>query len=256
MPWPPPRPSTWVIDLDGVVWRAGQPIDGAVSALARLQAAGNRTVFVTNNATPTLQDFLERLDKAGISAGPDDVIGSAQAMAAMIQPGSRALVVGEDGVLEALDQRQVQVVDHGPVDAVIVSRTALFDYEALHRASHAVRSGARLIGTSDDATHPTPEGLVPGTGSLLAAVATAAGVDPEVAGKPHPPMVRLVQERVGEVSVVVGDRPSTDGRLAEFLGARYALVLSGVTPSGEGVTPVPDVVAHDLAALARATTER
>jgi glycerol-1-phosphatase len=82
-------------------------------------------------------------------------------------------------------------------------------------------------------------------------VAVASGVTPEVAGKPHEPMRRLVAERVGAVAVVVGDRPSTDGALARALGARFALVLSGVTAGSElgHLDPAPDEVAPDLAAL-------
>ncbi len=116
------------------------------------------------------------------------------------------------------------------------------------------RSGARLIGTNDDPTYPTPAGPVPGGGALLAAVAVAAGVRPEVAGKPHAPMVALARGRAGNGPLtVVGDRPSTDGGFARALGARFALVLSGVTAAEDlPVEPRPDVVAADLATLVTA----
>ena len=82
-------------------------------------------------------------------------------------------------------------------------------------------------------------------------MAYASGATPEVAGKPHAPMQRLVAERVGSVATMVGDRPSTDGALARALGARFALVLSGVTGERDlvGLTPAPDAVAPDLASL-------
>jgi 4-nitrophenyl phosphatase len=95
-----------------------------------------------------------------------------------------------------------------------------------------------------------PGGVIPGGGSLLAAVAYASGVTPVVAGKPYQPMVDLVQALVGPEGVFVGDRPDTDGRFALALGYRFGLVLSGVTTAGDlPVQPPPDVVAADLAEL-------
>ena len=106
-----------------------------------------------------------------------------------------------------------------------------------------MRDGARFVATNLDATYPVPGGLIPGAGSLVAAVATAAGASPEVAGKPEAPTVGLIRERYGDIGVVVGDRPSTDGALATALGWPFALVLSGVTaavaPPGRRGDPRP-----------------
>jgi 4-nitrophenyl phosphatase len=137
---------------------------------------------------------------------------------------------------------------------VIVGFHRDFDYERLRAAATAVRRGARLIGTNDDATYPTPDGEIPGGGALLAAVAYAASAEPEVAGKPFEPMALAVRTLVGDgPHVMVGDRPSTDGRFARTLGARFGLVLSGVTKADELPTdPVPDLVAPDLTTLVAA----
>jgi 4-nitrophenyl phosphatase len=117
-----------------------------------------------------------------------------------------------------------------------------------------VRRGARLIGTNDDATYPTPNGPIPGGGSILAAVATGAGVTPVVAGKPYEPMADLVRAELGadlDGAVMVGDRPDTDGRFARTIGCRFGLVFSGVTRRSDlPVNPTPDLVAEDLAGLA------
>jgi 4-nitrophenyl phosphatase len=96
----------------------------------------------------------------------------------------------------------------------------------------AVRAGARFVATNADATYPTPEGLIPGAGSILAAVATGAEAEPEVAGKPNRPTADAIAAIVpaGELRVMVGDRPSTDGALATQLGIPFALVFTGVTP--------------------------
>ncbi|MCK8659565.1 hypothetical protein, partial [Pseudomonas umsongensis] len=127
-----------------------------------------------------------------------DVLSSAMAAALLLDPGARALVCGGPGVVEALTARGVEVVEDGPVDAVVVGLTQDLSYDLLLRASTAVRDGARFIATNTDPTYPTPGGLTPGGGAIVAAVATAAGGAPEVAGKPHPAMAALVRASVGD----------------------------------------------------------
>ena len=118
------------------------------------------------------------------------------------------------------------------------------------RRTGPCRAGARLVATNDDATYPGEHGLTPGAGSLLAAVVTASGVDPIVAGKPYAPMVELVRALAGPDGVAVGDRADTDGRFARALGYRFGLVLTGVTTAADlPVDPAPDATEDDLAAL-------
>ncbi len=242
--------GTWLVDLDGVVWLAERPIHGAADAIARLRESGTRVVFATNNSAPTIDELVARLSKAGIDAGPEDLVTAAQAAASMLAPGSSAVVCADGGMLEALAERGVTVVDAGPADAVVVGWTRRFDFEMLATAATAVRMGARFIGTNEDPTHPTPERLLPGSGAFIAAVATAAQSTPEIAGKPHEPLVALVRRRAPDARLVVGDRPATDGLLARRLGLPFALVLSGVTPSGHGTLEVdPDEEATGLGAL-------
>ena len=127
-----------------------------------------------------------------------------------------------------------------------------FDFEGLTRAADAARGGARFVATNLDPTYPIDGGVVPGAGALAAAVATAAGRAPEVAGKPELSMAELVRSRFGNAGVVVGDRPTTDGAFAATLGWPFALVLSGVAGSDGGEPepdPPPPFVAADLAGL-------
>lgn len=240
----------WLFDLDGVVWLAHEPIDGVAEAIARLRAAGERVLFVTNasmSPVARLEQALAAMDVPAVG----DVVSSATAAAHLLAPGSRALVCGGPGVVEALAARGVEVVEAGPVDAVVVGLTQDLSYELLLRASTAVRDGARFIATNTDPTYPTPAGLTPGGGAIVAAVATAAGVEPEVAGKPHPAMARVVRALVGEgPHVMVGDQAATDLAFGRVLGARTALVLSGITTAADlPVEPAPDVVAADVRAL-------
>jgi len=244
---------TWALDLDGVVWRGDELLPGADRAVRRLREAGQRVVFLTNNSSPPLAATVAKLAGFGIPVDEDDILTSAQAAASMLRTGSRALVCAGPGVVEALEAVGIEIAVAGPADAVVVGWHREFDYVGLTLAMSTVRAGARLVATNDDATYPMAEGLVPGGGALVAAVAYASGVAAEVAGKPHEPMVSLVRRRVGPVEVMVGDRADTDGRLARRLGAQFGLVLSGVTAEADlPVDPAPDMMAADLATLVAA----
>jgi HAD superfamily hydrolase (TIGR01450 family) len=249
-------PCVVLCDLDGVVWLSHEPITGSVDAIARLRAAGHRVLFVTNNSSARVEVQEAALDAIGIPAA-GDVLTSANAAALLIEPGERVLICGGEGVVQAVIGRGAVVVandDDDDVDAVVVGFHRTFDYDAMSRASRAARNGARLIGTNDDATYPTPDGPIPGGGAILASIVTASGVVPIVAGKPHEPMAALVRTTIGESAaknaVMVGDRPETDGLMATTLGCHYAHVESGITAPGSTVVPTPDLIAANLAGVA------
>lgn len=249
-------PETWALDLDGVVWLAGHPIAGAPEAIARLRDRGRRVVFMTNNSSPTVAQHVATLRAAGIAADAAEVLTSAQAATTLVEPGMSVHVLGGPGVVEALEARGCRVRMTGPVDAVVVGIDKGFTYAGLGAAATAVRDGALFVGTNDDPTYPTPEGLLPGAGTMAAAVATASGVTPVFAGKPFAPMAALAAQRVGRIDVMVGDRPTTDGLMAHEMGARFALVLSGVTDAAQAAAldPAPHITSADLAAAVDALT--
>lgn len=240
---------TWLLDLDGVLWLSGRPIPGAADAVRQLRESGQEVVFFTNNSGPTVAEQLAALAAVGVDAAAHQVLTSGQAAASMLGPGTRAAVVGGEGIAEALEARGIAVVPAGAgPDAVVVGRTTDLSYERLSTAASAIREGARFLATNTDATMPTPDGPVPGAGAIVAFLQVASGVEPEVAGKPASPAADLVRARVGTVDVSVGDRPDTDGLFAQLTKSRFALVLSGVTGEGDlPVDPEPDLVAADLA---------
>ena len=254
--------DTVLCDLDGVVWLAHQPIAGSVGAIAQVREAGARVLFVTNNSAATLAEHERALEHVGIPAN-GDVVSSAMAVTALIEPGERVLVAAGAGVVEALERAAAVVVANtgaalaDPVDAVVVGLHRDFDYDRLTVAAEAARRCGRLIGTNTDTTYPTPSGLLPGGGSILAAIASASGVEPVIAGKPHQPLATLVASMSAGGSgafdpgrtLMIGDRPETDGRFAARLGCRFALVRSGVTPIGAAVADPVDLDAVDLAAV-------
>ena len=246
-------------DLDGVLWRGDEPIPRSAAAVAELRARGLRVAFLSNNSSLTVSDVIAKLARFGVAAEPEEVLTSALAAAdllhASLPTGAEVLTCAGPGVTEALHAVGLQTVDRPPAAAIVVGFHRDFDFEELDRASQAIRDGARFVATNLDATYPIPGGLLPGAGAIVAAIATAAGATPEVAGKPSPAMAELVRHRLGEAGMVVGDRPSTDGALANELGWPFALVLSGVTgrvapPGGETVPdPPPPVVGDDLASV-------
>jgi len=259
----PNRPSSdkapILCDLDGVIWLMHEPIDGSVEAVVALRKAGHRVLFVTNNSSATSaaqEDFLANI---GIEAS-HDVCTSAQAAGILLREGERVLVAAGLGVVESVSLAGAVIVgrtddgkgDENDVDieTVIVGYHNTFDYEGMTRASAAIRRGARLIATNDDATYPTPAGPIPGGGSILAAIVTASGAQPIIAGKPHAPMgdyVRRVLQRDDLTQAwMVGDRDSTDGGFARTLGCQFALVLSGVSDDREASAAKPNLVCPNL----------
>ncbi len=224
---------------------------GAPQAVAQLRADHEQLVFVTNSAARTPTEVADKLAGHGILDAEDLVLTSAMAAASMLPVGIRAYMIGSPGLRAALQLREIELVGGGaPVDVVVVGISADFDYQMLTDAMRALRAGARFIATNDDSTFPGSDGLLPGNGTIVAAVATAAGRQPEIAGKPHRAMADLVRAELGSSGIVVGDRPETDGLLAEALGYRFGLVLSGVTTRDDlPVQPSPAVVADDLAEL-------
>ena len=247
----------WVLDLDGVVWLADRPIPGSVEAVNQARSSGVRIVFVTNNSSLRVGEYLQKLEGMGLPTEPQDLVTSAQAAATLLQAGSTALACAGGGVVEALEEVGVAVRPEAPVDSVVVGWHRDFDFDGLNRAAQAVWGGARLVATNADATYPTPDGLLPGAGSILAAVEKATGTQAEVAGKPHQPVVDLLRQRAGAIDLVVGDRLDTDGLLARRLGVDFGLVLTGVTR--EAPPPGPDApaeVQRDLAGIVAARQVR
>jgi glycerol 3-phosphatase-2 len=225
-----------LLDLDGVVYLAEEPIPGVRQALAQARADGMRLAFVTNNASRTPEQVASLLAKVGVPAGADEVITSAQAaahyLADRLAPSAKVLVLGTTGLIDAVSERGLTPVfsaDDAPV-AVVQGFFPAVSWKHLAEAAIAIRNGAFWLATNLDSTVPSPRGPLPGNGSLVAALRHATGVEPAATGKPDPSMHRESVERSGaKAPIVVGDRLDTDIEGASRVGCASLLVLTGVT---------------------------
>lgn len=249
--------DAWILDLDGVLWTGVDAIEGSAEAVGRLQAAGLVTLFVTNNSFTSISDLEAKLARFGVGA-ESMVVSSAAAAASLVGVGARAFVLGGPGIVEALEARDVQMVDEAQaererVDAVVVGLDWHLTYDRLSAAVLAIANGATFVATNGDPSYPNERGLLPGGGAIVQAVRTATGVEPEVAGKPHSPQARIalakIRSMLGDIAeprcIMVGDRPDTDGLFAQELDADFGLVLSGVTGASDLPTEPPAVLVAD-----------
>ena len=248
-----------ILDMDGVLWRGSEPIGNLPEIFSRFRARGWRITLATNNATRTISQYVERLGSYGVMVEPWQIINSAIAAAQFLHEhfptGGPVYLIGEDGLVEALDRQGFYQSDQDVI-AVVASMDRQVNYSKLRKATLFIRGGALFVATNPDRTFPTPEGLVPGAGSILAALEAACYVKPVIAGKPSPAMYHIALSRLGlspTETLVVGDRAETDIAGAQAIGCRTALVLSGVTSPGEAHAwqPAPDLIIEDLDSISK-----
>jgi 4-nitrophenyl phosphatase len=243
-----------ILDMDGVLWRGDQPLGDLPAIFKRIQKAGLGVVLATNNATRSPSQALDKMNRFGVTLSPWQAVNSGQATAHYLwkkfPDGGPVYIVGEESLIQVLEEKGFYHSETDPL-AVVVSLDRNLTYAKIKLASYFIRSGAPFLGTNPDPTLPTPEGLVPGAGAVVAAIEAASGVSPIIMGKPEPGIYQVALERLGtspEETLVVGDRLETDIQGAQTLGCRTALVLSGVSSreSLKAWAPSPDIVAPDL----------
>lgn len=257
-----------ILDMDGVVWRENMPIGDLSAIFGRIQERDLKVAMATNNGTKTVDEYLQKFAGFGVILEPWQIISSASATADVLckdfpQRGS-VFLVGENGVQRALEERGFQVIidpeDESRPEAVVGGFDRGLTYAKLRRATLHIRVGIPFYGTNPDKTFPTPQGLIPGAGAILASIEAATGVKPIIIGKPEPAMMYTALEQLGtgpEETLVVGDRLETDIAAGQAANCRTALVLSGVSTreqAGEW-QPAPDLIVDDLAAVVKTVIE-
>ena len=267
-----------LVDLDGVVYRGTQPIPGISELLARRASAGDEVVYVTNNSMWYRADYVERLAAMGAPVSADRVVSSPRATALYLRtvdPGlERVLALGGPGLGrelvdvgfnvvmagDAADRVVREGIDRfeasGRPGAVVVGLDPELSWERLAVAVSSIRAGARFVATNRDPIYPTERGLMPGSGSVVAAVEAASGVSPVSIGKPAPLLLQEAARVVGaepRSAVMIGDGIQTDLLAARAVGARCVLMLTGVSTRAQAEAlkgdARPDAIAADAAEL-------
>jgi len=257
--------TTFLLDGDGVLWHGDRSAPGFNRFFDLVNARGIRWGLLTNNATRGPEAVAARFKGFGVDVDAGSIFTSATATTNYLKrhypSGSPLFVIGEVGLKDAITAAgyaiDATLDDAVEVPAVVVGLDRGITYDKIKKAMRLIMRGATFIATNPDTSFPGPDGLAPGAGSVIAAVATAAGVEPMFMGKPGAPLFEVALDAFGaspESTVMVGDRLDTDIEGANRLGLGSALVLSGVSKREdiERLGIVPDLVVDDLAALADA----
>lgn len=256
--------EAFIFDMDGVLYRGKQALPGVNELITALEARGIPYLLATNNSTATPAEYVTRMAGYGVAVTEEHIQTSATATRDFLKrelpDGAHLLPIGAPALATQLQDDTTFVITDDPEDDVAVVVVGLdrdFTYERLNRAMQAIRNGARFVATNADSTLPVEDGVLPGAGSVIAAIATASGKQPTVIGKPETLMMTSAVAQLGTSAsrmVMIGDRLDTDILAAARAGLTTALVLTGVTTRDHlaGSDIVPDYVFTDLPAIARA----
>ncbi|HLZ60430.1 MAG TPA: HAD-IIA family hydrolase [Ktedonosporobacter sp.] len=250
---------TYLIDLDGVVYRGEELLPGAKEFIDRLNANHKKYLFPTNNSFASEAQVVAKLTRLGIATDNSHVLGAGQAAVQNIErrfPGANVYVIGEQPLCDMVRAHGLRVADltDASADVVLIGLDRSFDYKKLTAAVLAVRAGAPFIAINRDPLLPVADGFVPGCGTMVAAIEAGSGVTPEVVGKPQPMLLqealRLLESKPEE-AVMIGDNLGVDILAGKAAGTHTLLVLSGKdTRASLEVSPIkPDYVYENLAAL-------
>ena len=258
--------KAWILDMDGVLYRGSEVLPGVKELLDALTLRERPVMLATNNSMSTPEAYERKLTAMGLDIPASAVITSALAtrdyLVRTLPEGAGIYVIGMPALREQLFEgtpfHPVQYGEEQPA-AVVIGLDLDFTYAKLKAAHEAIQRGALFIATNADSTLPTEAGLVPGAGSIVAALAAASGRSPIVIGKPETPMLETAMTKMGvrpEETVMLGDRLDTDMLAGERAGMSTVLVLTGVSTREDlaSVEALPDVVVSDLPSLLEAIT--
>lgn len=248
-----------ILDMDGVLWRENAAIGDLPWIFDRFSKLGLQVILATNNGTRTPEQYIQKISSFGVDVKKEQIINSAMAVAHLLKKrfpgGGPVYIVGEVGLSSSLNDAGFY---HSESDvlAVIGGMDRAIDFMKLKLATLLIRSGAPFYFTNPDRTYPTPEGLIPGAGSILAALEAATDVKAIIAGKPSPALFEFALERLKtapEHTLVVGDRLETDILGGQTVCCKTVLVLSGVATASEAEQwqPKIDLILPELADLVR-----
>jgi HAD superfamily hydrolase (TIGR01457 family) len=251
--------TTYLIDLDGVIYRGNALLPGAKAFIDWLDEHHKKYLFLTNNSFASEEQILEKLKNLGIFTSAEHMLSAGEAAVQHIArryPSASVYLVGEQPMLDLLRAYNLNVVplDAPTADVVLVGLDRHFDYTKLTGAVRAVRSGAAFIAINRDPLLPIVGGLIPGCGAMVAAIEASSDRSPEVVGKPQPLLLQeamhLLHSQPDE-TVMIGDSLDVDIAGGKAAGTHTLLVLTGRSSLSDLQTfPTrPDYVYPDIAAV-------
>jgi 4-nitrophenyl phosphatase len=244
-----------IIDMDGVLYRGDQPMPRLKEFITFLRERSIAFIMATNNSTRSPQEYVEKLAGMGVEVFPSEILHSGQATARFLRReypiGTRAHVFGMPSLKEAMLEEGFILADED-VQLVVASMDKKVTYEKLIQTTLLIRSGVRFIATNLDPTSPSNEGIIPGTGAMIALLESAAERKAQAIGKPEPTMYELAMDQMGascETTAAIGDRGDTDILGGKRAGLMTLCVLSGSSDRTEAEAYEADMIFDDIAHL-------
>ena len=261
------KTKLYLFDMDGTLYLGDRLYDFTLELLSEIRRAGGRYLFVTNNSSKSVSDYVKKLEKMGISATREDFMTSSQATAYYLKqnhPGKTLYVCGTRSLIEELEGEGFAVTTQlDKVECVVMGFDTELTFGKLHDVSYLLLTRPELpyIATNPDLVCPTEFGSVPDCGSICIGIKNATGKEPIVIGKPSPLMPQLAMAKYGakpEETAVIGDRIYTDVKSGLAAGCTGILVLSGESTMEtlQKSDVKPDLVLESAADILRILQEK
>ena len=232
------KTKLYLFDMDGTLYLGSRLYDFTIELLQEIRRTGGKYLFITNNSSKSVVDYVKKLEKFGIHATREDFMTSSQATAYYLHKhheGQRLYVCGTESLKEELRSEGFTVTTNiDEVDCIVMGFDTDLTFQKLHDVSYLLLTRPELpyIATNPDLVCPTEFGSVPDCGSVCGMIYNATGKKPVVIGKPSSLMPELAMDKLGvskEETCVVGDRIYTDVKSGLNAGCVGILVMSGET---------------------------
>lgn len=226
----------FLLDMDGTIYNENRIFDGTLNFLDSIKKIGGKYVFVTNNSSKSVKDYILKVKKMGIEVGTDEFFTSTLATCMVLKKQFNGQLIYAHGTKSFISE----LIDFGlnvtteydkNAVAILLGFDTELTFEKLSTTSKMLcTTNAKYYATHPDFVCPVEYGFVPDLGSICFGLEKASGKKPIVIGKPSPLMIYSAMERVNatsEETVVIGDRLSTDITSAFNAGVDSICVLSG-----------------------------
>ena len=228
----------FLFDMDGTLYLGDRLYPFTIELLETIRKCGGKYLFMTNNSSKSVEDYIKKLAKLGIESTREDFITSSQATAYYLKEhhdGQKLYVCGTNSLKKELQMEGFTVIENlDEVECIVMGFDTELTFKKLEDVSKLLLTRPNLpyIATNPDLVCPTEYGSVPDCGSVCEMIFNATGKRPVVIGKPSPLMPTLAMSRNGfakEETAVIGDRIYTDVKSGLNAGITGILVLSGET---------------------------